>query len=55
MQKTNLKNELEMNLRAMIKNYLSYDTKQMIAETQNSFNKQNNPGSNNAGVLSKEQ
>ena len=54
-QKTNLKNELEMNLRAMIKNYLSYDTKEMMAQTKNSFNKQNNPGSNNAGVLTKEQ
>ena len=34
----------------MVKNYLSYDTKQMIAETKNSFDKQNNiPGSGNAG------
>ena len=34
----------------MVKNYLSYDTKQLIAETKNSFDKQNNvPGSSNAG------
>ena len=38
----------------MVKTYLSYDTKQMIAETKNSFDKQNNvPGSNNADAFDK--